>query len=482
MINSLKNLLYSNFIGKVLGFLREILLAYIFGTGSIIDFFRLCNSLVLTPLNLFVGNSLQQVFIPNYKKKDNKIQFVLSISIMILILSIILCLILFIFAGEIIESFLGAEYSDGEVHIATNFLKIFTLGIPFYVLNWMIIYTLNSNKNFKENGRNILNFNLVLIGVTAIFLLFPNVYLIPASFVLANIFIVIQLCYKYSKKIKRALRSLKKLTFALVFSENRSFLSLWMPLLVYSLFMQIYILVERWLLSKEKGLIAASEYAKVIIDTPIFLLTLPLATIGLTYFNRNERSITNKIVSMLFFVTLISISLTSMLYMNQESIIRMLYYRGNFDEESLTLVLSILKFYIIGFAFFSVNTFLYRIYNAELRNKELSLVIISAHIIAFIFMIVCYQLGYKVNIIVGYSFIILNAIQFFILICRIRLNIRSVVRSAFFKKLLLINIVYVLIGFLIYNLNENQYIHYLLIMLWITVFLYSAYILKKEVD
>lgn len=415
VFKNIKKLLFTNFIGKILGFVREVLLAFIFGTNSIIDAFKLCNSLVLTPLNLFVGNSLQQIYIPMYNTKNNKVKFVTYVSLLIMLLSLVLCFSTLIFSKEIINLFLNNGYNHEQKLIASNFLKIFALGIPFYVYNWIFIYTLNAQKNFKENGLNVLNFNLVLIAVTSIYFFFKNIYLLPLSFCIANFIIVLQLTLKYKKEFLKAIRAITDINVKHFAYESKSFLIKWSPLLIYTLFMQTYILVERWLLSKDMGLIAASEYAKIITETPVFLITLPMATIGLTYFDKNNASVFRKINKMFLFVCIASLSLGIFIHANQEMIIKILFMRGNFDINSLNLVVSLLQYYSIGFCFYSINTFMFRIYNAEMRNKELSIIVIGAHIITFLLLFTLYFLKIKVDEIVGVSYIIVNLLQTIVL-------------------------------------------------------------------
>lgn len=422
MFKSIKSLFVANFIGKILGFVREIFLAYAFGTNVVIDFFKLCNSLILTPLNLFVGNSLQQILIPLYQKKKDKIVFAKIISVLILLVSLILCISTIIFSKEIIDLFLENTYSSSERAVATKFLIIFSLGIPFYVFNWIFIYILNANKNFKENGMNVLNFNAVMIGITLLYFLWKNIYILPLSFLVANILIVFQLIAKYRQNVKNAMLHIYKYHLKGFFGESKTFVLMWSPLLVYALFMQIYSLVERWFLSKGTGLVAASDYARMITETPVFLVTLPLATVGLTYFSKSNREIFSKIMQIFLFVIFGSVILSLYIYLNQQIIVKLMFMRGNFDSHSLHLVTSLLQFYSIGFCFYSINTFLYRIYNAEIRNRELSTIVIAAHFLTFITMILLYNFNIKVNVIVGICYIIVNALQ----------SIALIVRSGFF--------------------------------------------------
>ncbi|WP_412102863.1 lipid II flippase MurJ [Priestia megaterium] len=161
-----------------------------------------------------------------------------------------------------------------------------------------------------------------------------------------------------------------------------------------------------------------------------------------------------KINKMFLFVCVASLSLGIFIHANQEMIIKILFMRGNFDINSLNLVVSLLQYYSIGFCFYSINTFMFRIYNAEMRNKELSIIVIGAHIITFFLLFTLYFLKIKVDEIVGISYIIVNLLQTIALKVRSQsLSIRYCVSS--FQGKLTVVIACVIFALLI---GSKQYI------------------------
>jgi putative peptidoglycan lipid II flippase len=49
-------------LGKLVGFLREILIATIFGTGTYISAYRVAQTATLIPVEMFLSNSLEAGF------------------------------------------------------------------------------------------------------------------------------------------------------------------------------------------------------------------------------------------------------------------------------------------------------------------------------------------------------------------------------------------------------------------------------------
>lgn len=68
MKKAISQLLGGNMLSKVLGLVREVLMAKFFGTGDINGAYRIAQTGTLVPINFMTSDSLNSAFIPLYKK------------------------------------------------------------------------------------------------------------------------------------------------------------------------------------------------------------------------------------------------------------------------------------------------------------------------------------------------------------------------------------------------------------------------------
>ena len=66
MFKVVRVLLLGGMVGKLLGVLRELIFAWLFGTGAVASAFRLAQSAFLIPLHGFVSESINGAFTPKY--------------------------------------------------------------------------------------------------------------------------------------------------------------------------------------------------------------------------------------------------------------------------------------------------------------------------------------------------------------------------------------------------------------------------------
>ncbi|MDS0113612.1 hypothetical protein QYE88_27510, partial [Enterobacter hormaechei subsp. steigerwaltii] len=68
MKKAISQLLGGNMLSKVLGLVREVLMAKFFGTGDVNGAYRIAQTGTLVPINFMTSDSLNSAFIPLYKK------------------------------------------------------------------------------------------------------------------------------------------------------------------------------------------------------------------------------------------------------------------------------------------------------------------------------------------------------------------------------------------------------------------------------
>lgn len=67
-------------LSKVLGLVREVLMAKFFGTGDVNGAYRIAQTGTLVPINFMTSDSLNSAFIPLYKNISPRMNFVHRLS------------------------------------------------------------------------------------------------------------------------------------------------------------------------------------------------------------------------------------------------------------------------------------------------------------------------------------------------------------------------------------------------------------------
>ncbi|MFX4315585.1 hypothetical protein F8O53_27415, partial [Enterobacter sp. 63] len=100
MKKAISQLLGGNMLSKVLGLIREVLMAKFFGTGDINGAYRIAQTGTLVPINFMTSDSLNSAFIPLYKKylTENEFRastFKLCMFMFFAVISLLLFFVLF---------------------------------------------------------------------------------------------------------------------------------------------------------------------------------------------------------------------------------------------------------------------------------------------------------------------------------------------------------------------------------------------------
>ncbi|EMI10452.1 murein biosynthesis integral membrane protein MurJ [Anoxybacillus gonensis] len=332
-------------ISKILGFLRETLIAYRFGTSLESDAYFVA----LTPSMLAVtfSMSLSSVFLPMFIKhcKNKKEGFLFSNRVLVLFFSIfVLMYMLILLRGDVFVSLMAPGMTEEGKMLAAHMLKIL-FPLSFLVIA-IQIYTvmLNSFDQYFLPSASILPNNLLII---LYLLLFGDTFGIFGVSYVTFIAFFIQFIILYW--------SLNKLGYSFRVVHffdvtTKEFMILLMPLLVSTMFSQFNAIVDRLLASTlEEGSISALMYSYKlrtlilgVFVTSIISVTAPKIS-RLVQQDELDKvgTVTRESVLSVF---LFMAPLTWICMLFSEEIIHILFERGEFDQRA-TILTSKVFFY-----------------------------------------------------------------------------------------------------------------------------------------
>ena len=339
-------LMFGVFISKVVGFIREIIFSYFYGTSAISDayLFSLTFSTIIIG---FIGIGFNTGFIPMYNKiKKNEGQeradyFTNNLSTIFCLASIIIIILSIIFTEQLINLMAGG-FNKESITVAIIFCRIGVVGIISTGLFYIFKGYLQLYNNFIIP--TLVGIPLNIITIASIYLSKSgNLYYLAFGSLLAT-FCEFLVLIPFIKK--------NGFKFKLIIDFKDSYLinmfKISLPLILSVSTNQISVLIDKSLASQFIGGISALSYAQLIV------------------------SLINDVIT------------TSII-----SVVYPLYMRGAFDENSVKMSTTVLKAYSLGIIFVGLRQvfirFFYAIQETKVPVINSSIAILINIILNFIF-------------------------------------------------------------------------------------------------
>jgi len=382
-------LFFGGLFGKALGFVRELLLATYFGTSVIIDTYRAAFVGIFIPMNFFTSDALNAGFIPlyrRYREEDNDQRHLLfwSLNLVLAVISVGVASLIF-FGAETWTGLLVPGF-QGEAHgLTVRFLKIMALGIPFYVQASMASYLEMGNGIYGQYSlRASVQSVALIIGTIAAFYLKQPMYL-AWSFTICYAFLCLGgWSYLYYKGL---LLWPRQWTLADLRPIRTEFLKILTPLLPLPVFLQLNFALERAVSSLiGPGIVASLDYAKIVTDTGVLLIAVPIGLAGLSHLSGLESSeVRNRVTRMVPLLLMLFIPASAMIFAHSTTIVRIVFARGAFGAESVRTTSVILSGLAIGFWAQATGYVLIKVLNAQLRNRDVLVFSIAGLLLSILF-------------------------------------------------------------------------------------------------
>ncbi len=430
----------SNIFGsRVTGFIRDILFANYLGANLMSDAFLFAYRLPNLFRRIFAEGSMNSVFIPlyvNQEKMNSKSanDFIWIVFNFFFVITLFLSFLIFFFTEQVISILAPGFLSNKSQFLLANQLLIITFPFLIFVtlssvlssvlnvkgkfflpsflsviLNIFMIVTLVS---FKSNSHFALAWSMIIAGFTQLILLFINLGTI-------KIFWVIGL-----KSIKVLSRELKKFFGRFLYS------------LLGSGIVQLNIFISMLFASLVGGgAISQIYYADRIIDLPFALIAVAMSFTLLPYLSKNildESKNSKAFNETVIFCFIFAIPSAFGIFILSEDIIRVLFGRGEFNNDDVLITSKILFVY----SFSLPGYMLARIFNQVFYSYEKVEYPVKAAVPTFICnFILCFLLYRPLGVLgLAISGAISIWLNLFIQIFYLRKNFGS-----FYKKLLILD-------------------------------------------
>lgn len=357
-------------ISKLLGFLRDIVLAYYYGTNYISDAYLISQTIPFV-IFTFIATGISTGFIPIYTEviKENGEQAGNRytnnlINLFIIICTLIVCVTLF-FTEPIVKVF-AIGFEGPALDLAIKFTQISIFGIYFTA----IIYICNGFLQVKNNYILPVFIGIplnIIIVMSIYFSVYYDVSLIVIGNLLASaIQVLILVFFLYRKNYRYSI--------TLDFKDKylRKSIIIALPVILGTSVTQINILIDRTIASQlNEGSISALTYANTLKQFVIGIFVTTITTIMFPQISKmaaadNMKSLRKLLQESIGSVSMLVIPASIGFMIFAEPIVRLLYGRGSFDSTAIELTSTALFWYSIGLIGFGLKQVLsYTFYSLQ---------------------------------------------------------------------------------------------------------------------
>lgn len=340
-------------IGKVFGYLRNIIIAAFFGASAQTDAFVIAFTIPRFFLNVLGGGSLTAAFVPVFKtymgKEEKQEAWDLARDVLNIIFVLVASLsILGILFSPIFVPIFAPGFEKETALLTAKLTRIIFPALIFFCLASVVKAILQAQHQFTIPSFTPLVLNLCIIASALVLSPYVGVMSLAIGVVLGG---MCQLFIQWPSLMKKGM----KYRFSIEFHPGiKKILFLFLPLLGGVVVGRLNRLVARILASMlEEGSVAALSFADYISQLPVTIFGISLATV--VFPNLVEKAVSEdlerfkstflKAIRMVFFITL---PIVIGIIILRIPLVRLLFERGKFTPQDTAMTATALMYFAIG--------------------------------------------------------------------------------------------------------------------------------------
>jgi len=352
-----------NLSGKLLGLLKIIVLASIYGAGSVYDAYIIAYTLP-TVLPQILTTIITTIFIPQFHKKSRvSIESWEGLNVLftfVVTLSFSLTMVLYVYAGSIVPM-LAPGADDKTLEMAISLFKVMSISTFIIGVSSFFIALSNATEKFYLASIDSLIINSIVIAYCFIYTDESDIEIITYLLIIGFCIHLFIMIYSNREVV------LSKIRFNLNYKHEdfKNPMSKSIPIVVGYVGAVSSGIVDQWFSSYEDmGSISVLSYAAM-------LYLLPMEVFGKaimqTYFTRfsslsNDKTrLINSYSEGIKLILFIIIPVSIYLLISNQSLIGLIFQRGNFTDADAYITSNVLSALALGLVFRIVAYYNYRL-------------------------------------------------------------------------------------------------------------------------
>jgi putative peptidoglycan lipid II flippase len=360
-------------LSKMFGFARDITLSYFYGASDISDAY-LISLTIPTVIFGFIGAGLSTGYIPLYSKIERELgekegnRYTNNLVNVLILLCTIIVVLGILFANQLVKAF-ASGFAGETFELAVQFTRISLLGVYFTGLTYVFSGFLQIKENYIIPA--LIGFPFNFLAILAIFFSSKgNILVLSIGSVMATasqFFLTVPFAYKKGYRYKFILN---------IKDEHiKNMACMAIPVIVGVSVNQINTLVDRTLTSQiAVGGISALNYANRLNGFIQGIFVMSIATVIYPMISKmaaenNMNGLKKSVSEAISFINLLVLPATVGAMIFAEPIVKLLFGRGAFDTQAISMTSYALFFYSIGMIGFGLREVLSRAFYAIQDTK-----------------------------------------------------------------------------------------------------------------
>ena len=359
-------------LSKMFGLVRDVITAGYFGTGVENDAYASAYTLFYFPVLLFnscITATIVPLFVEEREKHSlrHSNHFASNALNLFILAALIISAVMYAFAEPIVN--LIYRFDAEGIALTVKLTRIMMLGLAFNVASIVISSLLNAMEKFMAAQLTGFPLSVAVIVAVVAFSGRCGIEAVAWGVFAASVLQVVVLIpflfgwFKYEPVIDlkdKRFHRLLKLAGPAVLSMGIS---------------EINHLIDRSLASGlPVGSISAMNYAYKLITFLLGVLMVPLTTIMFSRMSKqaaddNQQGVLSSLRRSIVLISLVALPIVAIAMVLSNDVVKMIYMRGNFTQESVLLTGSVLLFYLIGVPSFGMRDYLNRTFHALQDTK-----------------------------------------------------------------------------------------------------------------
>jgi len=409
-------ILLGTIIGKVAGFLREVLIAKYFGASRVTDAYLIAYNIPMVFLGMVMGGGIYAALVPTFTtylvKKEYKIMWRLSSVILSYagLISIVIVGIVIIFAPYLVKC-LGYGLGKETFELAVKLTKVMAPMVIFLALGGIFIGILHAFQHFT-----VPSFNAFILGTTVILSILLlgeklGIFSVGIGLVVGSgVMFLAPLIVLFTKGMKYSFN------FNLKYPEMKEFIRLFLPATAGTTIMSCYPIISRMMASPlPEGSIASLDFAYMVMQASLSTFSLAISTAVFPFIAsyaaiKSYSDLRGTMSKGIRMTMLIYIPMQIIFMILCQPIIRLLFERGNFDVQDTMMTSKALFFYSLGMTSLAVNYVLLRVFYALHDSITPTIVAIGSIVLHIILNFILIKYLAHAGIAFSYSIVQLGSI------------------------------------------------------------------------
>lgn len=393
----MKNLVFKNFIinalgilfSRVLGLIRDILIALFLGAGLYSDIFFVALKMPAFFRRIFAEGAFNQSFLPNFTKVKKKGAFCVGVLYQFSIIVFLFCLLVSFFSSFFTKIF-AFGFDEETIKLASPLVAINFWYLFFIFIVTFIAALLNYRQKFFITSFSSSLFNLSIV-IAAFFVDKNNphetLYYFSYFIVLSGIAqLILHIIVFYNNRILKAMKL--SLKFRKTKTNLKSFYGNFFHGILGSSATQFSSLLDTTIASfLITGSISYLYYANRIFQLPLALFAIALTQVAFTkilkYLKSNQEELALEFMKKaLAFLSILLIFSSMIGIIFAKEITKILFERGNFSNEDALITAYVLIAYLLGLLPFGLQKILSLWLYAKFKQKTAAFIAFKALILS----------------------------------------------------------------------------------------------------